>query len=170
MIDDEGTHRAPSRRWARAGGPTAMRVATPRVEPRRRDRRESRSSTTAAPPAARPDAPQGAALESAPDRAALSARRRPQGGLRRGAAADGPSAAAVEFRPRTLAGCQGLSTGLFGRKVHTALLRINGALEPAQPSRNQTDQLVVSEIHNVQILEAAQGFRNRTAQLVSAEI
>ena len=29
-----------SRRWARAGGPTARRVATPRVEPRRRDRRE----------------------------------------------------------------------------------------------------------------------------------
>ena len=28
---------------------------------------ESHSSTTAAPPAARPDAPQGAALESAPD-------------------------------------------------------------------------------------------------------
>ena len=30
---------------------------------------ESHSSTTAAPPAARPDAPQGAALESAPGRA-----------------------------------------------------------------------------------------------------
>ena len=29
---------------------------------------ESHSSTTAAPPAARPDAPQGAALESAPGR------------------------------------------------------------------------------------------------------
>ena len=55
MIDDEGNASGSSRRWARAGGPTARRVATPRVE----------SSTTAAPPAARPDAPQGATLESA---------------------------------------------------------------------------------------------------------
>ena len=40
MIADEGTHRARRAGGARAGGPTARRVATPRVEPRRRDRRE----------------------------------------------------------------------------------------------------------------------------------
>ena len=40
MIDDEENASGSSRRWARAGGPTAMRVATPPAEPRRRDRRE----------------------------------------------------------------------------------------------------------------------------------
>ena len=38
MIHDEATHRA-----RRVGGPTARRVATPRVEPRRRDRRAVRA-------------------------------------------------------------------------------------------------------------------------------
>ena len=68
MIDDEGTHRARRVGWARAGGPTARRVATPRVEPRRRDRRAVRARQPH-PPAARADAPRGAALESAPGRA-----------------------------------------------------------------------------------------------------
>ena len=40
MIDDEGTHRARRVGGPRAGGPTAMQVATPRVGTRRRDRRE----------------------------------------------------------------------------------------------------------------------------------
>ena len=57
MIDDEGT-RARARRvgWARAGGPTARRVATPRVGPRRRDRREpfEHDSRTASGAAGRP--------------------------------------------------------------------------------------------------------------------
>ena len=45
-----------SRRWARAGGPTARRVATPGVEPRRRDRREplEHDSRTASGAAGRP--------------------------------------------------------------------------------------------------------------------
>ena len=43
-----------------------MRVATPRVEPRRRDRRAVRARQPQ-PPAAGTDAPQGAVLESAPE-------------------------------------------------------------------------------------------------------
>ena len=56
MIDDEGTHRARRVGGSRAGGPTAMRVATPRVEPRRRDRREpfEPDSRTASGAAGRP--------------------------------------------------------------------------------------------------------------------
>ena len=62
MIDDEGTHRLVASGGLGAGG----RTPAPRSE--------SRSSTTAAPPAAGTDAPQGAALESAPERA-VAARR-----------------------------------------------------------------------------------------------
>ena len=59
MIDDEGTHRARRVGGSRAGGPTAMRIATPRVEPRRRDRREpfEPDSRTASGAAGRPALP-----------------------------------------------------------------------------------------------------------------
>ena len=62
--------RPPSRTTCRRRGGLTDPPAAPRSA--------SRSSTTAAPPAARADAPQGAALESAPERAAASPRgRRP---------------------------------------------------------------------------------------------
>ena len=55
---------------------------------------ESHSSTTAAPPAARPDAPQGAALESAPERAVAARRFRFRVAARPAAVARRPMGAA----------------------------------------------------------------------------
>ena len=69
--------RPPSRTTCRRRGGLTDPPAAPRSA--------SRSSTTAAPPAARADAPQGAALESAPEPAIAARRFRwPGGGARRG--------------------------------------------------------------------------------------